>query len=235
MTRLLGFGFAFNMEKKRFKILDHPDVLLVACVVVSTKLIYPLDDEDRVPVSYRDPSSIRMDWDKWRQLMTDPDSEGLERRDMHKVQAEDVWLMTDRKIDDYLDWFEQTQIQPRKETQEIRQFFPLEDRSRRASRNGLTEEEINERLRTAQGYLTTVTPSAHGWMLRSGDQHVVYRSVEELPVTTRAFYSKAAELAGLSLTKLVKAVASLERSVHRWTLHEKKTAFNRVENRSESE
>lgn len=230
MTRLLQFTFAFNMEKKRFKILDHPDVLLVACIVVSTKLIYPLDGEDRVPVSCRDPSSLRMDWDKWRELMRDPDSEGLERRDMYKVQPEDAWSMTDRKIDDYLDWFEQTQLQPNKESQqELKEFFPVRERSQRASRHSLTEEEIDERLKTAQSYITSVAPSAHGWLLRAGEDHAVYRSAEELSGAAKAFYGKAADLAGLSLAKLLKAVSSLERSIHRWTLEEKKKVTHSVE------
>lgn len=235
MTRLLQFGFAFNMNKKRFKILDHPDVLLVACIVVSTKLIFPLDGEDRVPVSYRDPSSHRMDWDKWRELMRDPDSEGLERRDMHKIQSEDAWSMTDRKIDDYLDWFEHTQLQPNKEHQELKEFFPLQERSQRTSRNGLTEEEIDERLKTAQSYITSVAPSTHGWLLRAGENHAVYRSAEELSDAAKAFYSKAAELAGLSLAKLLKAVSSLERSIHRWTIQEKKKAMNSIEDEKTSE
>lgn len=217
------------MSRKRFKILDHPDVLLVACIVFSIKLIYPLDGEDRVPVSYRDPSSLRIDWDQWRELMRDPESECLERRRMHKVQPEDAWSMSDRKIDDYLDWFEQTQIQPRNGTQELRVFFPLQERSRSTSRNGLTEEEIDERLQTAQSYITSIAPSANGWLLRAGEHHAVYRSTEELPEAAKALYGKAADLAGLSLTKLVKAVSSLERSVHRWTLQAKNMVLDEVE------
>lgn len=228
MNRLLQLGFAFNMKKKRFKILNHPDVLLLACIVVSTKLIYPLDGQDRVPVSYRDPSSLRLDWDKWRELMRDPDSEGLERRDMQKVKPEDAWAMTDRKIDDYLDWFEQTQIQPNKEAQELRKFFPSHNQTHRTSRNGLTEEEIDERLRTAQSYIKPTAPSAHTWLLSAGGHHAVYRSAEDLPDEARAFYSKAADLAGLSLKKLVKAVASLERSIHRWAIHEKNNSSNSI-------
>lgn len=235
MTRLLQLAFTFHMNKKRFKILDHPDVLLVACIVVSTKLIHPFDGQERVPVSYRDPSSLQIDWNKWKELMRDPDSEGMERRDMHKVQPEDAWLMTDRKIDDYLAWFEQTQIQPSKETQELKEFFPLQEWTHRPLRNGLTEEEIDERLQTAQSYIMSIAPSASGWLLRMGEDHVVYRSTEELPDTARAFYSKAASLAGLSLTKLVKAVGSLERSVHRWTILEKKKAASSVEGGSKSE
>lgn len=224
MTRLLNFEFAFNMHKERFNLLDHPDILLISCVVFSTKLLYPFDGEERAPVSYRDPSSIQIDWNKWGELMRDPAPEGLERRDINNLQPEDAWTMSDRKIDDYLDWFEETQIKPSKETQELRELFPLAEGSRRTMRQGLAEDEIDERMMIAQGYITSIAPSADEWVLRAGENHAVYRSVEDLPDLARAFYIKAADLAGLSLAKLVKGVYTLERSVRLWSVQEKKAA-----------
>lgn len=224
MTRILSLEFAFNMQKKRFKVLDHPDILLIACVVFSTKLIYPFDGEERLPLSYRDPSSLQLDWDKWRELMRDNEPEGLERREINRLQPEDAWTLSDRKIDDYLDWYEETQIKEGIETQELRELFPLSQRRRQVSRQGLTEEEIDERLKTAQSYIRSVPPAAGGWVLRTGDHHSVYRSVEDLPEAAKAFYGQAAELSGLSLGKLVKAVHALERSVNRWSIRNRKAA-----------
>lgn len=224
MTRLLHLDFAFNMKKKRFRLLDHPDILLISCIVFSTKLLYPFDSEKRYPVSYRDPSSLQVDWNKWRELMKDATSEGLRRRDINKLEPEDVWTMSDRKIDDYLDWFEETQIKSGGETQELKEMFPLAQRRRRASRRGLTEEEIDERLRMAQSHLQSVAPSAGGWKTRTGDNHAIYRSVDDLPETAKAFYSKAAELSGMSLGKLVKAVYTMEKFVKRWSIREEKKA-----------
>ncbi|KAF3767697.1 hypothetical protein M406DRAFT_254939 [Cryphonectria parasitica EP155] len=224
MIRLLSLIFTFNMKKKRFRLLDHPDVLLIASVVFSTKLIYPFDGKERPPLSYRDPSSLQMDWDRWRELMRDSEAEGLERRDINKLQPEDVWSMSDKKIDDYLDWYEETQIKHGTETQELRELFPLSQRRRQVSRNTLTEDEIDERLKTAQSYIRSVAPAAGGWLLRAGDAHAIYRSVDDLPETARAFYGKAAELSGLSLGRLVKAVYTLERSVGRWCVREEKAA-----------
>lgn len=224
MTRLLGFGFSFNMQKKRFKLLDHPDILLVACVVFSTKLLYPFDGEGRVPVSYRDPSSMQLDWGKWRELMRDATFEGLVRRDINKLETEDAWTLSDRKINDYLDWYEETQIKQEKETQELRKLFPLAQRQRQPIRQGLTEEQIDERLQTAQTYIKSIAPSTTGYQLRVGENHALYRSTDDLPDTAKAFYGKAAEISGLSLGKLVKAVYTLERSVSRWIIHEKNAA-----------
>lgn len=235
MTRLLHAEFAFNMKRKRFKLLDHPDILLIACVVFSTKLLYPFDGEERPPLSYRDPSSIRVDWDRWRELMRNDSSEGLERREINKLQPDDAWAMSDRKIDDYLDWYEETQIKAGTETQELRELFPLADRRRQHIRKELTEEEVDERLKTAQSFIKPVAPVQGGWAKRAGEDHAVYRSADDMPDIARAFYVKAAELSGLSLGKLVKAVQALEVRVHRWSTDERKAAQGATDGDDDSE
>lgn len=216
MIRMLDLQCTFDMERKRFKILDHPDILLVSCIVFATKLLHPFDGIERPPVSYRDPSSLQMDWNKWRELMRDPESEGLERREMDHVQPDDVWTMSDKKIDDYLDWYEETQIKTGDETQEFAELFPLAEKRPQKPKPELTEDEIDERLRTAQSYIRSVPPVKGGWVKRAGEDHAVYRTVEELPDFAKAFYNKAADLSGLSVGKLVKAVYALEMKVDRW-------------------
>lgn len=226
MIRMLGLKSTFNMERKRFKLLDHPDILLVSCIVFSTKLIFPFDGEERPPVSYRDPSSLQIDWVKWRELMRDAESEGLERREINQLQPEDVWTMSDKKIDDYLDWYEETQIKPGTETQELTELFPLTGRRRQNPRPELMEAEIDERLRTAQSYIRSVPPEKGDWVKRAGDDHAIYLTVEDLPDIAKAFYGKAAEISGLSLGKLVKAVHALEMRVYRWSTQERKAELN---------
>lgn len=228
MTRLLGLDFTFNMDRKRFKLLDHPDILLISCIVFSTKLLYPFDGEERPPVSYRDPSSLQIDWDKWRELMRDAESEGLERRAISHLQPEDAWTMSDRKIDDYLDWYEETQIKSGTETQELTELFPLTQRRLQNPRPELTEAEIDERLRTAQSYIRSVTPEKGNWK-RAGDDHAIYRTAEDLPDLAKAFYGKAAEISGLSLGKLVKAVHAVEMRVYRWSTQESKAEMEAIQ------
>lgn len=226
MTRLLDLNFAFDMNRKRFKLLHHPDILLISCVVFTTKLLFPLDGKARLPVSYRDPSSLQIDWSKWMDLMRDASVEGLERRDILKLQSEDVWTLSDRKIDDYLDWYEETQIKSGRETQEMRELFPLAQRQHHAAHRILTDEEIDDRLQAAQSFLASMAPSLEGHHLRTGVDHAIYRSVDDLSELARAFYGKAAELSGMSLGKLVKAVHALEQSISRWSAQEKKIVVN---------
>lgn len=222
MLRLLGLQCTFDMNRKRFKRLDHPDILLISCVVFATKLLYPFDGIERPPVSYRDPSSLQLDWEQWRELMRDPESEGLERRVMHQLQPDDAWTMNDKKIDDYLDWYEETQVKTGNESQELKELFPLADRRLQRPRPELTEDEIDDRLRTAQSYIRSVRPEKGGWFKRIGEDHAVYRTTDDLPGVAKAFYSKAADISGLSLGVLVKAVHALELKVQRWSTRERK-------------
>lgn len=167
--------------------------------------------------------------------MRDATSESLERRDINKLQPEDAWTMSDKKIDDYLDWYEETQIKLGRETQELRELFPLSQRRHQVSRRGLTEEEIDERLKTAQSYIKSVAPSLREWAMRTGDNHALYRSVDDLPEMARVFYGKAAELSGMSLGKLVKAVHALERSVNRWSMQEKNSERGAINSGKDTE
>lgn len=233
MLRLLGLQCTFDMDRKRFKRLDHPDILLISCVVFATKLLYPFDGIERPPVSYRDPSSLQLDWEQWRELMRDPESEGLERRVMHQLQPDDAWTMNDKKIDDYLDWYEETQVKTGNESQELKELFPLADRRLQRPRPELTEDEIDDRLRTAQSFIRSVRPEKGSWFKRIGEDHAVYRTTDDLPGVAKAFYSKAADISGLSLGVLVKAVHALELKVQRWSTRERKAEVEA--NRSGSE
>lgn len=154
--------------------------------------------------------------------MRDAGSEGLGRREMNQLQPEDAWTMSDRKIDDYLDWYEETQIKPGGETQELTELFPLAHRRLQNPRPELTEAEIDERLRTAQSYIRSVPPEKGHWVKRAGDDHAIYRTAEDLPDLAKAFYGKAAEMSGLSLGKLVKAVHAVEMRVSRWSTQQRK-------------
>jgi RNA polymerase I-specific transcription initiation factor RRN7 len=223
---MLDFRCTFDMGRKRFKRLDHPDILLVCCVVFATKLLYPFDGIQRPPVSYRDPSSLQIDWNQWRELMRDPESEGLERRVMRQLKPDDAWTLNDKKIDDYLDWYEETQVKTGDEPQELTELFPLTDGRVQKPKPELTEEEIDDRLKTAQSYNKSVPPAKGGWVRRTGDDHAVYRTPEDLPDVAKAFYSKAADLSGLSVGILVKAVYALEVKVRRWSTQKAKPEAN---------
>lgn len=93
--------------------MDNPEVLLIALLVVSAKLLYPLDDVDRPPRSYEDPRSMKIDWVQWQKTTreeTNESSPNLLRGEEYKVTAEDVLNLDKTKLDDFMDWFEKMWI-----------------------------------------------------------------------------------------------------------------------------
>lgn len=77
-------------------------------VVVATKLSHPFDDIVRIPESEVDPTTVKIDWKRWAEIMVEPPSVGLRRGDEWKVKDTDVFDMSKKQLDDYLDWHQRT-------------------------------------------------------------------------------------------------------------------------------
>lgn len=92
--------------------LDDPEARLVTILVFATKLLHPMDNLPRFAKGPGDHTLFRIDWEKWRELHSKPREvgEGLERRDLYKIRPEDVGEMTERQLDDYLAWYQQSEI-----------------------------------------------------------------------------------------------------------------------------
>lgn len=93
--------------------MENPEILLIALVVVSTKLLYPLDGVERAPRSREDPRSMKVDWTRWQEIMqkdTNESSANLLNGEEYKVTSDDVLTMDGAKLDDFMDWFEKMWI-----------------------------------------------------------------------------------------------------------------------------
>lgn len=77
-------------------------------IVIATKLSQPFDDIVRHPEDDNDPTTVKIDWAKWGEIMTEKKSSGLRRGEEIKITDSDVIGMSDRKIDDYLNWYQRT-------------------------------------------------------------------------------------------------------------------------------
>lgn len=89
--------------------MGNPEVLLVSLIVVSTKLLYSLDNVERPPISQEDPRRTKVDWKEWQKIVTGEPAEKRTRLtpgEEYKVTADDTLNMDKTKLDDYMDWFE---------------------------------------------------------------------------------------------------------------------------------
>ena len=94
----------------KFSLLDIPDVLLVASIVVAAKYSFPFDGVERFPRDSADPLSLKMDWSLWETEFAKRPSEGRKRINFEHLDPEDIWTMSKEDIEEYLNWFHETQI-----------------------------------------------------------------------------------------------------------------------------
>lgn len=106
---MLDVDFTYPiLHKKNYGSLAYPEIQLMCLIVIATKLSQPFDDIVRVPVSESDPATVKIDWTKWREIMAEKESPGLKRGEEMKIKDADIIGMSDKKMDDYLDWYQRT-------------------------------------------------------------------------------------------------------------------------------
>jgi RNA polymerase I-specific transcription initiation factor RRN7 len=112
---LLGLGFSFptrGANAKRHPLLDMPEVLLVAALVVATKHGYPLDGVERFPRDVNDPLCLKMDWAAWESEFPKNSKEkkpGILQYE--QMDPQEIWSMGQEEIDEMLNWFQETQVE----------------------------------------------------------------------------------------------------------------------------
>ncbi|OAP55988.1 hypothetical protein AYL99_10140 [Fonsecaea erecta] len=98
----------------------YPESQLISLVVIATKLLFPFDSADvkRYPQDPNDPATLQMNWPSWLEAKTEFDQQGEagEDADLLKPGSEvhvtdnDILDMTDRQLDQYMDWYQKMWI-----------------------------------------------------------------------------------------------------------------------------
>ncbi len=105
-------------------------------------------------------------------------------------------------------------------------LFPLQNIAPLPKIPELSQEVIEERAKKVQGAMRAVSPRADSAgtepLKRLGSDYCAYREVDDLEGHTKRFYEVAAEVAGLSIQDLVRAVYSLEQMLITWQRKEKR-------------
>ncbi|KAH9204453.1 hypothetical protein DL95DRAFT_471482 [Leptodontidium sp. 2 PMI_412] len=231
LETLLEVDFSHHSHRKRTaEPTPHPEIRLMGLIVIATKLAHPFDDVDRIPESYSDPSAVKMNWPQWAKSTSRNPPRGLARGEAIKVIDTDVWNMNAQKLDDYLDWYQNTWIDDRdpKVSEQILQIFPLDDLPPQPDAEDSCLEQDIASLKDVQGslFLQEPQPIEDGdtseEVVRAGELYKRYRSEEELPKEAKAFFELAASKVGVSLGKLLRTVFRLEVQLERWRLADRK-------------
>jgi RNA polymerase I-specific transcription initiation factor RRN7 len=113
LGKILYYEYSFPDKLCRHGITAYPEVQILSLIVIATKLCHPFDDIVRVPESLTDSSAIRIDWDGWRDIMREKPVKGFRKGEQVEVTDADVFQMSEKKLDEYLDWYQRTWIDDR--------------------------------------------------------------------------------------------------------------------------
>lgn len=108
LARVLGLEFKYPDWLARHQLTEYPELRIMGLIVISTKLTQPFDNIIRTPEDATDASALKLDWDEWRSLKAQEASKRLKRGEEVHVAEEDVFNMSGEKLDDYLDWYQNT-------------------------------------------------------------------------------------------------------------------------------
>lgn len=235
LASLLSFDFSYlrDEQKTKLRIIDFPEAQFVSTAIIAVKLLYPLDDIKRYPFSAQDPSVAVLNWSAWvqaRQEYEDHVRDGgrLLYEDAADISEMDVLKMTDSKIDDYLDYFDKTWTVDAPHMRDkdadfrtaLMEMFPVGQRTSTHSNNlnfsGLKSQKIKavQQSLTARRVVTREQERAlEKKVARPGRLYRRYRLATELDGHAKAFYTAAADYAGLDLQSVVRAVHLTEQKL----------------------
>ncbi|GAB7337086.1 hypothetical protein MBLNU457_g2487t1 [Dothideomycetes sp. NU457] len=114
LADLLGVNFDHTndpTQRERLKALKPPENRLIILVVISVKLLFPLDGQDRMPRKPTELAVLGLDWTTWMQARRDLSSakttntEELSYNQALRTTDVDVMSMSEDKLDQYMDWY----------------------------------------------------------------------------------------------------------------------------------
>ncbi|KGO74822.1 hypothetical protein PITC_031000 [Penicillium italicum] len=129
---LLGFTLQYptTSQHGRNSALHLPDLQLMVLIVISTKLLFPIDDLKRYPSTAKEPAAQVMDWTLWARTQKNfhhdqPFGGRIEKKTALQITDQDVLNMTSAQLDHYMDWYESTWLDTSREPSRIAELFPI--------------------------------------------------------------------------------------------------------------
>ena len=162
--------------------------------------------------------------------MLNTDESHLQRGTEIKVTEVDAMEMTGEQLDEYMDYYERTFIDPARVEQklpkELLDMFPTGrlDGSEPASYSyheqfAKEQEAVEETLETVIGSMrlrNVISKESEAPVRRIGSFYKRYRRAEDLDGSAKVFHEKVAGMVGVKLETLVLAVGQMERLLIKW-------------------
>ncbi|GKT85220.1 forms a complex with the other RRN protein RRN6 and RRN11 [Colletotrichum tofieldiae] len=216
---IANLAFSFPLDKARIRLIQQPEVLLIAILVLATIHCFPF--EEFTPSAHDENSLLvpRLDWEEWRTIMApalspDPVQTTV---DHTNVTASQILSMEPAELDEYF----------------AHLSILTDTQASQASVVRDPEDETVGRLRTIQAqaasFADQVEQPGQGERNPRKGRYYSYKSEEDLPPAGKDFFKLAAQLAGLSIPMLVRAVNMLEAYIMIWQREQRRAASERRE------
>ncbi|KAK2027682.1 hypothetical protein LX32DRAFT_640750 [Colletotrichum zoysiae] len=230
---IANLTFGFPLEKNRIRLIHQPEVLLVAVLVLATIHCFPFENSTAAPQDENGFLLPRLDWEKWRAVMAPTLSTGLlqTRVDYTDVTASQILAMGPAELDDYFAHLSLLTDAQAEETM-LERYFPVEEQPSRQAVSETPEDETGGRLRTIQAQAASFDQVDQSGQRGGGAQkrsYYSYKSEDDLPPAGRDFFQMAAQLSGLSVPMLLRAVNMLEAHIIVWQREQRRAASERRE------
>ena len=235
LANLLSISFAFPSPGRRQRTSSLPELQIISLLIIATKLYHPFDGLPRHVPSLADPAALSIDWPSWVQAQKAHDAsstdEGhLQRGTEINVTEIDAMKMSGQQLDEYMDYYERTFIDPdrveQKLPKDLLDMFPPGrlDGSEPASYSyqeqfAKEQEAVEEKLDAVIGSMrlrNVISKESEEPVRRIGSFYKRYRRAEDLDGYAKVFHEKVAETVGVKLETLVLAVGQIERLLIKW-------------------
>jgi RNA polymerase I-specific transcription initiation factor RRN7 len=240
LQQLVDFGFTYPSmpeSQKRSDSLKLPEVQLVVLLIISTKLIFPFDDDvKRYAASYSEPATQTMDWSRWAynqnwfEHLSMVQDDKLDKETLIRVNDHDIFKMEPDQLDQYMDWYESSWLDSYRAKHPVADLFSPsrpEPQAQSESESADPSEALERVIKSVMVALgpALVNSSEDADRYRPGSWYRRYRWESQLPETARKFYEIAADLASISLSTLVRAVSVTEWRIAKWLEDERREAY----------
>ncbi|KAG6005857.1 hypothetical protein E4U21_007565 [Claviceps maximensis] len=211
----LNYSFEYPAIKTKIFPFDHPELRLVAFLVVSTKLSFPLTHGQCSSLVNLRHIMPRMDWGRWGSAFTENlakyKSQILERPSFEDLTPEDITGLEDEEFDAFVAYLKVTI--GKNTDSAITEFFPVEpDSTHEPFFPEVSEYDVEKEAHRVLSEAVVVDNNPTD----EAPRYEAFRAVQDLSETASMFYKAAGDAAGLPVDMLVRAIYKLEQRMIRW-------------------
>ncbi|KND90305.1 RNA polymerase I-specific transcription initiation factor rrn7 [Tolypocladium ophioglossoides CBS 100239] len=205
LSASLGYRFQFPANNSKILPLDHPEIRLVALLILATKLCFPFKGNQPSTDGLGTAYIPHFDWETWKQgLVQHPEEEELSNKaaQFEAVTPNQVVQMNDEELDAYFAHI--AGLVDNRNENPITHFFPTESSPAPAPPvPEASEDEVDERASRLLKQ-TLEPPRGLGTIKVEGPSdgimYEAFRSVQDLSETAAAFYKAIGTVHALSIT-----------------------------------